>query len=132
MAMTTSESTRTSLPLSAGTTTSSATPTSGRKRTQLRTAASTIARAPDQRASDSREHQPGVEMEASGLDAREHAATRAAERRHAVERAVEDGAVAEAQEDPVRDPDQRPADQPLVELVDEVLRREDAMHAGEV
>jgi hypothetical protein len=36
-------------------------------------------------------------MEASGLDAREHAAAAAAERGHAVERAVEEGAVAQAQ-----------------------------------
>src|SRR6185369_14727195 len=128
MAMTANESARTSLPLSAGATASAATPTSGRNSTQLRTAASAMARAPDQRAGDPREHQPGVEVEASGLDARENAAGAAAERRHAVERAVEQRPVAQAQAHAVRDPDQRPADQARVELVDEVLGRKNAVH----
>ena len=47
------------------------------------------------------------------------------------ERTVEQRLVAEAKEDTIRNPIQRPADQTIVGFVDEVLAGEHAVHAGE-
>src|SRR6188768_3128314 len=106
-------------------------PSSGRKRTTFSTAASDMPPAPEQRARDAEEHEPGVEMEAPGLQPAEHGRAAAGDRGQGVQRAVDQGAIAEAQEGAVGYPDQRLAEAALVQLVDEVLAREPAVRPGE-
>src|SRR4029079_9778144 len=106
-------------------------PRSGRKRTTLSTPASDMTPAPEQRADDADEHEPRIEMEASGLQPAEYRRAAARGRRQRVQRAVDQGAIAEAEEHAVGDPRQRLAEDALVELVDEVLAREPAVQAGE-
>src|SRR5436190_20428988 len=96
-------------------------PASGRKRTTLSTAASDMAPAPQQRAGNSQQHQRRIEVQAAGLDAAEQSGGAATEGAEAVQRAVDQQTVGQAQEDAVRDPDQRPVDGAVVELVDVVL-----------
>src|SRR5689334_4933067 len=102
-----------------GTYSSTPMPITGRNSTRLRTRASRMAQAPPERRGEAAEDEEGVEVQAAGLHAPEHPGGAAAQGGEGVQGAVEDRPVAQPQEDRVRDPQQRAADEALVGLVDE-------------
>ena len=77
------------------------------------------------------EHEQRVQVQVAVLHAGQAAGGAPAERGEAVQRAVEELLVAELQEDAIRNPVQRPPDQPVVGLVDEVLAGEHAVQRRE-
>src|SRR3954454_21060852 len=97
-----------------GSATRSATPASGRNRTTSRIIASPMRPAPRECRDDANERKPRVQMQVPGLNARERARGAATEAGEPVKRAVEKGTIANGQEHPVGDPEDRTGDQPVV------------------
>ena len=86
-----------------------------------------MAPAPQQSADDADQHEPGVQVQAAGLYAAQSAGAALPSAASPFSVPSITLAVAQAQEHLVRDPDQRPADHALVQLVDEVLARQPAV-----
>src|SRR5215471_10137953 len=80
---------------------------------------------PGDRRDDAEEREQRVQMQVAVLHARESCRGAPSERRETVQRAVEQRPVAETEEDLLRYPDERPADQRVVALVDVVLAGKD-------